>query len=108
MMNGSTNTVWILLVDDHPIVRLGVRKLIASQRDLVIGCETGTAEAALAAIRTSKFDLAIVNLPLEPADGLELVRRLREAKPSLPVLVYSLHDDALFAELAFSAGATGY
>ena len=98
----------ILIVDDHAIVRLGMRQLIAAEPDLSICGEAGTAEQALDAARTAKPDLAIVDLSLGTTHGLELVRQFHEALPEMPVLVLSMHDEALFAERALRAGARGY
>jgi two-component system, NarL family, invasion response regulator UvrY len=105
---GSTKAVWILLVDDQSVVRLKVRQIIASQPDLVIRHEAGTIDEALDAVAVSRVDLAIVDFSLGPEDGLELVRRLRTGNAGLPILVYSLHHAALFADAAFSAGANAY
>ena len=107
MNAASKKTVRIMLVDDSPIIRLGVRSVIASQRDLVICCETDTIAGALATIRTSRVDLAIVEPSLRTEDGLELIRQLREIKPRLRVLVFTLDEAALSAEPAFRAGADG-
>jgi DNA-binding NarL/FixJ family response regulator len=104
----SKQPLRILLVDDHPIVRFGVRQMVATLPDLSIGTEADTAEAALQAVKRAKADLAIVDLSLGPMSGLELIRQLRELDPKLPVLVLSMHDEALFAERAFRAGARGY
>jgi DNA-binding NarL/FixJ family response regulator len=104
----SKQPVRILLVDDHPIVRFGVRQMVATQPDLSIGAEADTAEAALQAVKRAKADLAIVDLSLGTINGLELIRQLRELDAKLPVLVLSMHDEALFAERAFRAGARGY
>jgi DNA-binding NarL/FixJ family response regulator len=98
----------ILVVDDHPIVRLGIRQMISTAPSLAICCEADSAEAALEAARRSKPDLAIVDLSLEHGNGLELIRALGDAVPGLPVLVLSMHDEALFAERALRAGARGY
>lgn len=98
----------ILVVDDHPIVRLGLRQMIAAEPDLSVCYEAETAEAALQAIERNKCDLAIVDLSLGTMGGLELIRRLHEVVPGLPVLVLSMHDEALFAERALRAGARGY
>lgn len=109
MMNpDSKPPARILVVDDHPIVRLGIRQMIAGERSLSVCCEADTADAALQLARTSKADLAIVDLSLGHGTGLELIRRLHEAVPDLPVLVLSMHDEALFAERALRAGARGY
>jgi two-component system, NarL family, invasion response regulator UvrY len=107
MNTGSTEPVWILVVDDHPLARLGVRQLLAGERDLRIGWETDSIEAALFVARTAKIDLAMVGASMGTIDSIELIRRLREIKPQLPVLAYSQHD-LRFAELAFTAGASGY
>jgi DNA-binding NarL/FixJ family response regulator len=98
----------ILIVDDHPIVRLGIRQLIAAEPDLAICCEADTGEEALALALEGKPDLAIVDLSLGTMHGLELVRQLHQALPAMPVLVLSIHDEALFAERAVRAGARGY
>jgi len=98
----------ILIVDDHAIVRLGMRQLIAAEPDLSICCEAETAEQALELARQSKPDLAIVDLSLGTMHGLELVRQLHQVLPAMPVLVLSMHDEALFAERAIRAGARGY
>jgi DNA-binding NarL/FixJ family response regulator len=98
----------ILIVDDHPIVRLGIRQMINGEPSLSICGEADSADAALQWAQSSKADLAIVDLSLGQGTGLELIRRLREAVPDLPVLVLSMHDETLFAERALRAGARGY
>jgi DNA-binding NarL/FixJ family response regulator len=98
----------ILIVDDHPIVRLGIRQMIGAEPGLSICCEAASATDALEWARSSGADLAIVDLSLEEGSGLELVRDLKAAVPDLPVLVLSMHDEALFAERALRAGARGY
>jgi DNA-binding NarL/FixJ family response regulator len=98
----------ILIVDDHAIVRLGMRQLIAAEPDLSICCEAETGEEALALALHAKPDLAIVDLSLGTMHGLELVRQLHQALPEMAVLVLSMHDEALLAERAIRAGARGY
>jgi DNA-binding NarL/FixJ family response regulator len=95
-------------VDDHPIVRLGIRQMLSTDPGLTVCCEAESADAALQLAKRSKADLAIVDLSLGQVTGLELVRQLHEAVPDLPVLVLSMHDEALFAERALRAGARGY
>lgn len=98
----------ILIVDDHPIVRLGIRQMISADPSLSVCCEADSAEAALQMAQRSKADLAIVDLSLGEGTGLELIRQLHDAAPALAVLVLSMHDEALFAERALRAGARGY
>jgi two-component system, NarL family, response regulator FusR len=104
----NPNKQRILIVDDHAIVRLGMRQLIAAEPDLSICCEAETGEEALALALHAKPDLAIVDLSLGTMHGLELVRQLHQALPDMPVLVLSMHDEALFAARAVRAGARGY
>lgn len=105
--DSSAPRVRILVVDDHPIVRLGIRQMIASEPRFTICGEAGSAAAALQLVKT-KPDLAIVDLSLEDGSGLDLIRSLLEAAPDIRVLVLSMHDEALFAERALRAGAHGY
>lgn len=98
----------ILIVDDHPVVRLGMRRLIESHPGLSVVIEADTAEQAVLAGTSTNLDLAIVDLSLKTGSGLELIQTLRAAAPTLPVLVLSIHDEALFAERCVRAGARGY
>jgi DNA-binding NarL/FixJ family response regulator len=98
----------LLIVDDHPIVRLGIRQMIGAEPHLSVCGEADSASAALEFVRASPPDLAIVDLSLEAGNGLHLIRRLHEVVPGLPVLVLSMHDEALYADRAIRAGARGY
>ena len=107
----STNTARparILVVDDHPIVRLGIRQMIDAEPGLTICGEAESAETALRLVKSSDADLVVLDLSLKDGSGLELIRTLREIAPRLPVLVLSMHDEHLFAERALRAGAHGY
>lgn len=107
-MDPTSSPARILVVDDHPIVRLGIRQMISAEPSLSICCEADSAKTALECASRSKPDMAIVDLSLEDGNGLDLIRALRQAIPELPVLVLSMHDEALFAERALRAGARGY
>lgn len=98
----------VLIVDDHPVVRLGIRQLLADEPDLAICGEAESAQQALRLAAAEAPDLAIVDLSLPDSHGLELIRALRDAAPSVAVLVLSMHDEALFAERALRVGARGY
>ena len=98
----------ILIVDDHPVVRLGIRQAISTDPRLTVTAEAESADEALDAIRRTPVDLVIVDLSLKSGAGLSLIRALREVSPDLPVLVLSMHDEVLFAERAIKAGARGY
>jgi DNA-binding NarL/FixJ family response regulator len=98
----------ILVVDDHPVVRLGIRQMIASEPSLEVCGEADSMESALRVVCTSNANLALVDLSLADGHGLELIRAMREAAPDVQVLVLSMHDETLFAERALRAGARGY
>lgn len=98
----------IYIVDDHPLMRRGYRSLLESERDLEVCGEAGTVEEAWAALTGTGADLVIVDITLEDASGIDLVRRLHARKPGLPLLVVSMHEEMLYAERALRAGARGY
>ena len=98
----------IFLVDDHPLVREWLMQLIDQQPDLAVCGEAASAAAALAAVGSAGADLAIVDLSLENSAGLDLIKGLQRLTPAVPVLVLSMHDESLYAERAFRAGARGY
>jgi DNA-binding NarL/FixJ family response regulator len=98
----------ILLVDDHAVVRYGITQLIHRERDLVVCGEEEDAGKALAAIERLKPDLVIADISLKESSGLELMRNIKAQYSRLPVLVVSTHDENIYAEIAFRAGALGY
>ena len=98
----------VVIVDDHPIVREGVSRLLASQDDLVVCGEADNAESALNVIAKAKPQLVIVDVSLRGANGIELVKNIRALHPKLPVLVFSVMEESLFALRALRAGSLGY
>lgn len=98
----------IFLVDDHPLVREWLTNLINQQPDLAVCGEAEGAPSALSAIGAGQADLVIADLNLASSSGIELIKNLRELQPGLPVLVLSMHDESLYAERVFRAGARGY
>ena len=98
----------ILLVDDHAVVRFGIAQLINRESDLVVCGEEEEASKAMSAISTLRPDLVIADISLKDSSGLELMRNLKAQNPKLPILVVSGHDENIYAEIAFRAGALGY
>lgn len=98
----------ILIVDDHPIVRQGFAQLINQEPDLTVCAEVDTGARAFDAAGTATPDLAVVDIALPGASGLELIKNIKAAYPELRVLVLSMHDETLYAERALRAGAQGY
>src|SRR5712671_7779597 len=98
----------ILLVDDHAVVRYGIAQLVNREGDLTVCGEEEEASKALGAITSLKPDLVIADISLKDSSGLELMRNIKAQDPKLPVLVVSAHDESIYAEIAFRAGALGY
>jgi len=98
----------VLIVDDHPIVRQGLRLMIDQEADLMVCGEAQGEREARTAIRDLKPDVAIVDISLMQGDGLELVRNVHAQHAKLPMLVLSMHDELIYAERLLAAGARGY
>ncbi len=98
----------ILLVDDHAVVRFGIAQLINRQSDLIVCGEEEDARKALDTITRLKPELVIADLSLKDSSGLELIRNIKAQFSTLPILVVSIHDETVYAEIAFRAGALGY
>jgi DNA-binding NarL/FixJ family response regulator len=98
----------VYLVDDHPIVRQGLGKLIEQQGELEVCGEAGNVQEALESIRATDPDVILVDISLEDSNGLELIKTIDDLGLQIPMLVLSMHDEALYAEHALRAGASGY
>ncbi len=104
----DTSDVRIFLVDDHPVVRQGLARLLAEGGGMCVCGEAESAAEALARIQDADPDLAIVDISLKDSSGIELIKDLRVRHPDLPVLVISMHDESFYAERVLRAGARGY
>src|SRR2546427_1071064 len=98
----------IVIVDDHPLFRKGLEQLIHSDSAFAVCGEVNNASEAMDVIRKLNPDLAIVDLSLPGANGIELIKNIRAEFPKLPILVLSMHDESLYALRALRAGAQGY
>ncbi len=98
----------VLIIDDHPIFRHGISAMINAEPDLHVCGEAGSAPAALEAMRTLEPDIALVDISMPGANGIELLKSMRAEAPKLPMLVVSMHDESLYALRALRAGALGY
>jgi DNA-binding NarL/FixJ family response regulator len=97
-----------LIADDHPIIRSGLRGLIQQHSDMAEPGEATTAAETLDLVRTSTWDLVILDINLPDASGIDVLRRIRHLRPDLPVLVLSAHAEEQFAVRSLRAGASGY
>jgi DNA-binding NarL/FixJ family response regulator len=98
----------VLVVDDHPLMRQGLALLINQQQDMRVCGEAEEAQAALQAVAQLRPDIMILDISLNGPDGIEILKKIRTTDPDLPVLVLSMHDEAIYAERALCARANGY
>ena len=98
----------ILIVDDHPVLRLGLTALIESVKDLIVCGQAANTHDAVAEIERTAPDLVVVDLALEGSDGLDLLKEMKARCPGIPALVLSMYPEAVYAERSFRAGARGY
>ncbi len=104
----TTGKKRVLIVDDHPILRQGISRLIARDEELVVCGEAEDAQAALRLTEEHKPNVAVVDLTLKNSNGVELIEEMARRWPDMPVLVLSMHNESFHAERAFRAGARGY
>ena len=98
----------VLIVDDHPFLRMGLTESLAREPGLSVCGAFGTAEEALLAIETMVPDVILADLNLPGKSGLELIKDLAALRPGLPVIVLSMHDEEIYAERCLRAGGRGY
>jgi DNA-binding NarL/FixJ family response regulator len=98
----------ILLVEDHPLVLLGLREIISLAPDLEVVAEASGVQGGIQALREHRPDLMVLDLSLADGSGLDLLRQARDEGMTLPVLVVSMHDEMLHAPRVLKAGAQGY
>ena len=98
----------ILIVDDHAVVRGGLRQFLANTDDLEIAAEAATGFDALALIPGGDWDLVLLDISLPDLNGLEVLKRIKRMRPNLPVLIFSMFSEAEFAIPSLDAGASGY
>jgi DNA-binding NarL/FixJ family response regulator len=99
----------VMLVDDHAMFRHGMEMLINREPDIEVFSEAGDAEEALAILKADRQpDIILMDVSLKTHSGFELLKKVRSLMPGMPVLVVSMHDEAVYAERALRAGAQGY
>lgn len=98
----------ILLVDDHPVVREGYRRLLERQKGYEVVGEADTAASAYQAYKSAQPDLVVMDLSLPGAGGLEAIKRIRSWDRRAKILAFTMHCGAAYALKAFEAGACGY
>jgi DNA-binding NarL/FixJ family response regulator len=101
-------TTRVVLADDHAIVRDGLKRILASTTDLQVAAEAGDGDALLKLVKAADYDVAVVDMSMPGLSGIALVKRLKDEKPKLRILVLSMHGESQYAARALKAGASGY
>ena len=98
----------LLIVDDHPVVRQGIRQILAEAPDIIVADEAVNGADGIAKCDRTHPDAVLLDLSMPGSDGLEVLKQLRRDHPALPILVLSMHPEDQFALRAIRAGASGY
>jgi len=98
----------ILIADDHPVVRRGLKQIIADTPDMAVGDEATNGWEVVDKVRVSDYDVVLLDIAMPGKDGLDVLTQLKHEKPRLPVLMLSMYPEEQFAMRALRAGASGY
>ncbi len=98
----------ILIADDHPLLRRGVKEILVRELKGAICGEAENAQEALAQVRNQEWELVILDITLPGRSGMEVLREMKQTLPKVPVLILSAHSEEQFGKVALRAGAWGY
>jgi DNA-binding NarL/FixJ family response regulator len=98
----------IVIADDHPIVRAGMKQILAADPGLTVSAEAGDGHELLEKTRSDQFDVVVLDITMPGMNGLDVLKQLKMEKPKLPVVILSLHPEARYALRVLKAGASGY
>ena len=104
----QTEEISILLVDDHPVVRQGYRRVLENQSDFRVVAEADNAASAYLTFKQHSPDVVVLDISMPGASGLEAIRNIRSRDSRARILVFSMHTEAVLVKAAFDAGASGY
>jgi two-component system, NarL family, invasion response regulator UvrY len=106
--SGHQEKLTVLLVDDHAVVREGYRRLLEEGGQITVIGESDTAEAALQQLERLNPDVVVMDIALPGISGIEALRRMRQSRPISRVLMFSMYEEAIYADRSMRAGASGY
>jgi two-component system invasion response regulator UvrY len=98
----------ILVADDHPIVRQGLKQAIAGSPDMVVAGEASNGLEVLEQVRKNDYDVVLLDISMPGRGGLDILKQLKSQKPELAILVLSMHPEEQYAMRVLKAGASGY
>jgi len=100
--------IFIMIADDHKIVRDGLKRILSAHGDIEVAGEAANGDEALALVRANDYDVAMIDMSMPGLAGIDLIKRLKIEKPKLKLLVLSMHGEDQYAARALKAGASGY
>jgi two-component system invasion response regulator UvrY len=98
----------VLIVDDHPVVRRGLKDMLADAGDMVVGGEAGSAQEAMRLVGAQRWDVVVLDISLPGGNGIELVSEIRKQRPETRVLILTVYSEEQYAVRAIKAGASGF
>lgn len=98
----------VLIVDDHPVFRAGLKQIIAETNDIIVSAEVSNGWDAVDAARSGRYDVMLLDISMPGKDGLDVLRDIKEEKVGIPVLILSMHPEEQYAIQSLKAGASGY
>lgn len=98
----------LLIVDDHAIVRHGLRQVVSEAADIEVAAEAGSSQEAVRLLREHHFDMVLLDISLPDKNGIETLKLIKRDKPNLPVIMLTMHAEDEFGVRALKAGASGY
>ncbi len=98
----------IIIADDHTIVRAGLKQIIADNLEMKVSGEAGDGQELLDKVNKNKYDVILLDISMPGRSGLDILKQLKETRPSIPVLILSMHNEEQYAIRTIKAGASGY
>ncbi len=108
MRQVASDTIRVLIIDDHPILRRGLTLIINQEKDMEVCGEAEDGPSAMRAIKDEAPDIVLLDIALRKTNGLDLIGRIHKRRPKIPILIFSRHPENVYAERVIRAGARGY